>query len=406
MKFNRRLFTLLLSVCLSLSAALPARAQSSTTLSVTPVASEVLLNDTTTIRLYVTGGVEINAFDVAITYHSQKLTLESWSYGNYLSGLARVYMVNQPGEFRVAATQLAKPGVSGEGTLLIFNFKGVSGGVSPITITSATFVSTSGTSTTPSLEHGTLTVVLPVDPPTETPVPTPIPTATPIPTSLPTEVPSPKPTLTQISTRTPTAKATATKTFTATVKTPAIITATATKKATMTATATKKATKTATIRPTAAATSKVTATATKKATMTATSRPTSTPWINSTEPPPGFGSGSTVIPPTTRAAASKTASGLTTTPAVLQAVAQMQATGATLATPTEVSGLLAGTKIDPQAAFTAQYAPNQDTSQLEAASAAKLEKFLTGALILLAAIFLFMLVILAQRKFSRNRLRK
>ncbi|MHB8112090.1 MAG: cohesin domain-containing protein [Bellilinea sp.] len=405
MKFNRRLFTLLLSVCLSLSAALPARAQSSTTLSVTPAASEVLLNDTATIRLYVTGGVEINAFDVAITYHSQKLTLESWSYGNYLSGLARVYMVNQPGEFRVAATQLAKPGVSGEGTLLIFNFKGVSGGVSPITITAATIVSTGGMSTTPSLEQGTLTVVVPADPPTETPVPTPIPTATLIPTSLPTEVPSPKPTLTQISTRTPTAKATATKTFTATVKTPAIITATATKKATMTATATKKATKTATIRPTAAATSKVTATATKKATMTATTRPTSTPWINSTEPP-GFGSGSTVIPPTTRAAASKTASGLTTTPAVLQAVAQMQATGATLATPTEVSGLLAGTKIDPQAAFTAQNAPNQDTSQLEAGSAAKLEIILTGALILLAAIFLFMLVILAQRKFSRNRLRK
>ena len=100
MKFNRWLFTLLLSVCLSLSAALPARAQNSTTLSVTPAASEVLVNNNTTIRLYVTGGVEINAFDVAVTYNSQKLTLESWTYGNYLSGLARVYLVNQPGKLR------------------------------------------------------------------------------------------------------------------------------------------------------------------------------------------------------------------------------------------------------------------------------------------------------------------
>lgn len=405
MKFNRWLFTLLLSAWLSLSAALPVRAQSSTTLSVTPAASEVLLNDTTTIRLYVTGGVEINAFDVAITYHSQKLTLESWSYGNYLSGLARVYMVNQPGEFRVAATQLAKPGVSGEGTLLIFNFKGVSGGVSPITITSATFVSTGGTSTTPSLEHGTLTVVLPVDPPTETPVPTPVPTATPFPTSLPTEVPSPIPTLTQISTRTPTVKATATRTFTATVKTPAIITATATKKATMTATATKKATRTATFGPTAAGTSKITATATGKATMTATIRPTSTTWINPTESS-GSGSGSTGIPPATRAAASKTASGLTTTTAPVQAVAQMLAAGATLATPIGTQSMPTGSEIDPRAAFAAQSAPNQDSSQLDAVSAEKMEKILTGALTLLAAIFLFMLIILARRKFSRNHLRK
>ncbi|MFZ3080098.1 MAG: hypothetical protein WA109_10455 [Bellilinea sp.] len=401
MKFNRWLFPLLLSVCLSLSAALPARAQSSTTLSVTPAASEVLLNDTATIRLYVTGGVEINAFDVAITYNSQKLTLDSWTYGNYLSGLARVYLVNQPGEFRVAATQLAKPGVSGEGTLLVFNFKGVSGGVSPIILTAATFVSTGGMSITPSLEQGTLTVVLPADPPTATPMPTPVPSATSIPTPMPTEVPSPKPTLTQISSRTPTVKATATK----------MGTATATKKVTMTATATKNATLTATTRPTFAATTKVTTTATKKATMTATARPTSTPWITATEPP-GLGSGSTVTPPTARAAASKTASGLLTTPVAPQTDAQLQAVAATSRTSTEAPGLLTGTAIaqlpaqDPQAASAAQLATNQDSRQLEAVSAAKLEKILTSALILLAAIFLFMLVILAQRKFSRNRSRK
>ena len=400
MKFNRWLFTLLLSAWLSLSAALPARAQSSTTLSVTPADSEVLLNDTTTIRLYVTGGVEINAFDVAITYNSQKLTLDSWTYGNYLSGLARVYLVNQPGEFRVAATQLAKPGVSGEGTLLIFNFKGVSGGVSPITITAATLVSTGGTSITPALEHGTLTVVLPVEPPTETPIPTPVPSATSMPTPMPTEVSSPKPTLTQISSRTPTVKATATKT----------VTATATKKPTLTATATKKATVTATARPTFATTKKVTVTATTKATMTATSRLTNTPLKTATEQV-DFG-GATAFMPTARAAASKTASGLLTTPVAPQTDAPLQAVAATSRTSTEAPGLLPGTAIaqlpaqDPQAASAAQLATNQDSRQLEAVSAAKLEKILTSALILLAAIFLFMLVILAQRKFSRNRSRK
>ena len=301
----------------------------------------------------------------------------------------------------MAATQLARPGVSGEGTLLIFNFKGISGGVSPITITAATFVSTSGTSTTPSLEHGTLTVVLPVEPPTETPIPTPIPTATPIPTSLPTEIPSPKPTLTRTPTRTPTAKATATKSVTATAKTTAKFTATATKKATVTATA----------GPTFATTTKVTVTATTKATMTATSRLTKTPLITATEQA-DFSGGTTAIPPTARAVASKTVSGPQATPAALQTDAQMQVAGAASRTPTEVSGLLTGTAIaqlpaqDPQAAFAAQLATNQETRQLEAVPVAKMEIILTIALILLAVIFLFMLIVLARRKFARDRMRK
>ena len=219
MRYYRLFCALFLTVILSVSAAIaPARAQSATTLSVTPAASQVLLNNTTTIRLFVTGGVEVNAFDVAIAYDSQGLTLESWAYGDYLSGLARVYLVNQPGQFRVAATQLARPGVTGDGTLLTFVFRGVAEGPVEIAITYAAFSSPKGVSTIPQTMNGTLTVVLPADPATPTATQTATATAT----------------VTATATATATTTATATATATATITTTVTVTLTASPTSTLT----------------------------------------------------------------------------------------------------------------------------------------------------------------------------
>ncbi len=123
-------------------------AQASATLLILPAESEVFLNNSKTINLVVLGGVDVNAFDVTIRYDPQVLTLESWEYGDYLSSLARVYLRDDPGEFRLAATQLARPGVNGDGILLTFTFKGTGEGSSAIDIAAATFSTPGGVRST------------------------------------------------------------------------------------------------------------------------------------------------------------------------------------------------------------------------------------------------------------------
>lgn len=203
-------------------------AQTSTTLLVLPAASEVFLNNTKTINLAVIDGVEVNAFDVTLSYDPQVLTLESWAYGGYLSSLARVYLKNDPGEFRVAATQLAKPGVNGDGVLLTLVFKGVGEGTSAIDITAAEFSSPTGVSTLPVMEDGILTVNGPTKTPTSTVTVTTTATATVTRTLTPTNSPTKSPTITATDESRPTATGTLTPTSSATTTARATLTTKAT----------------------------------------------------------------------------------------------------------------------------------------------------------------------------------
>ena len=114
-------------------------AQGATQIAVQPSAGDVIINNLKTISLYVTNGVNVNAFDVIITYNSSLLTLTSWSYGTYLSSLMQVVKTDTPGYFRLVATQLAKPGVNGDGNLLNLVFRGKVNGLSPIVIDKCEF---------------------------------------------------------------------------------------------------------------------------------------------------------------------------------------------------------------------------------------------------------------------------
>ena len=102
----------LLASFLPLSAA---QAQGDTSLVVEPEISYVPLGNEIVLELVVTDGLNVNAYDVTVAYDEEKLELMSWEHGGYLSNLAVVKLEDEPGQFRVAATQLATPVVSGDG---------------------------------------------------------------------------------------------------------------------------------------------------------------------------------------------------------------------------------------------------------------------------------------------------
>ena len=270
MLFKRLFIHLILAAGLLLISPLAgARAQSGTTLLLLPEDSALFLNSTKSINLAVLGGVDVNAFDVTIRYDPQVLALESWVYGSYLSSLGRVFLEYEPGKFHLAVTQLAQPGVSGDGVLLTFVFKGLGEGVSALEITNAEFSSPTGFSTKPLTEDALLTVNGPTKTPTETAVPSLTPTAS----STLTRTPSPT------ATRTASGAFTATRTLTRTPSPTATRTAygafTATRTLTRTPSPTAGATRMNTSPPNAGA--------------TGTPLPTSTPAVSKADAaaPPG-----------------------------------------------------------------------------------------------------------------------
>ena len=168
---------LILLVSLLMAAlALPVMAQGGTVLAVDPAQASVEVNGQREIHLLVTGAENLNAFDVQVEYDSALLSLTKWEFGDLLSNLAVVKRDDLPGSFRLVATQLATPGVSGDGVLLKLTFSGKLTGSSAITITKAEFARSEGGLSLPELEHGTMTII-PAQP-TATPTRTPTATAT------------------------------------------------------------------------------------------------------------------------------------------------------------------------------------------------------------------------------------
>lgn len=174
----------LLALAMLLLPALPVAAQAVTTLAVTPEVASIPLGNAVEVELTVTGGVRVNAFDVTLTYDPAILTLTKWKHGDYLKKLAVVKEVNEPGTLRVAATQLAQPGVSGAGALLVLRFETLSNGISPILIDAAAFADAQGVKTIPESIDGQVEITL-----------QPTFTATPSPTQTPTTKPTLTPTL-------------------------------------------------------------------------------------------------------------------------------------------------------------------------------------------------------------------
>lgn len=180
---------------------LAAQAQSAPLLQAIPEVANVPVGNQVLFRLEVTDGVDVNAFDVSIAYDEEKLELTSWEYGAYLSNLSAVYEEEQTGFFRLAATQLATPPVSGGGVLLVLFFTAKAPGTAVVDITEAMFADPVGNLSYPECLSGEVTV-------TNDPTYTATSTLTPTITSTPTRTHTASPT----STRTPTPTRTLTPT--------------------------------------------------------------------------------------------------------------------------------------------------------------------------------------------------
>lgn len=156
-----------------------AAAQSQTVLFITPEQTDVPLGNQAELEVEVYLGLNINAFDLTLTYDPDVLSLADWEHGDYLSNQANIKVEDDAGRLRIAATQLAKPAVSGDGVLLVLTFDTVAAGSSPVEWVEATFADSQGNKTEPVLEDGLVDVVVAA---TYTPTPTPTQTSTPKPT--------------------------------------------------------------------------------------------------------------------------------------------------------------------------------------------------------------------------------
>jgi len=206
-----------LVMLIALGGGMPAAsAQNNTVLTFDPDLVSVPLGNQVQLQLWVLEGVNVNAFDIELEYDPDVLTLASWSYGDFLRQLAQVMLINDPGHFRLAATQLAQPVVSGSGVLLSFTFNTIALGETTIDLLNGQFSDALGNSTFPALEDALVRVV-------NEPTYTPTTTNTPIPTALPTATPTQTPTSTPTPTVTPLASPTLLWTGTATrINTPPI----------------------------------------------------------------------------------------------------------------------------------------------------------------------------------------
>ncbi|MDY6874331.1 MAG: cohesin domain-containing protein [Chloroflexota bacterium] len=195
-KWFKYIFSIVLLLALGFST-LPARAASAPTVMVEPVEVTTTVGAEIEIQILVIGGVDVNAYDLTLTYDPDVLRLESWEHGDYLSNHWVVQNIDEPGLFQIADAQLGLPPVSGDGTLLVLTFTTIDEGESDLALEDVTLADDGGNMSIPVMEDGRVVVSMPAGPslmPTLTPTRTPTPTWTP---ATGAQAPTAKPTSTQ-----------------------------------------------------------------------------------------------------------------------------------------------------------------------------------------------------------------
>jgi hypothetical protein len=153
--FKHILVPLLLAAVLCAALFGPGSAQAVTVLSVSPSQTEIAVGGQAALSVLVSDVVDLNAFDIELTYDPQVLTLSNWGFGSFLAQLAQVVLENEPGRFHLVATQLAQPGKTGSGSLIELRFTGQSA----ITLTKGELAEPQGALSYPNREAGLVRVV-------------------------------------------------------------------------------------------------------------------------------------------------------------------------------------------------------------------------------------------------------
>lgn len=150
-----------LLLCL-IAPAFSARAQTGAHIFVLPALTtiDLSLGNTALVQIYVDDVVDLNGFDIILTYDSAVLSLSSWSHGGILKNLwNNTAPINNPGYLRVAVSQLQTAGYTGDGVLLNLNFQATAEGSSPITMTKTGLYQSDGTPINATVHNGVFNAV-------------------------------------------------------------------------------------------------------------------------------------------------------------------------------------------------------------------------------------------------------
>ena len=163
-----------------------------------PMAAQVNVGETTTVKLIVDAQNAVGGFDLTFEYDPNVVLLESWKYGGFLTKLSALRNEATPGRLWLVSVQLGVLPVTGAGVLLEFTLRGVAPGTSALTLTQVKFADASGVQYDAGVTDGAITVVAGA---LRTPTLTLAPTATL--TLVPTQ--APMATITLVPTQVPTA---------------------------------------------------------------------------------------------------------------------------------------------------------------------------------------------------------
>jgi|GEM_PF-931370 hypothetical protein len=122
------------------------RAQAETVIAVTPSEGNLWLNAANTVEMeiMISDVVDLQGFDLTITYDPLIVQLAGWAYDDFLTSLVTVSHVETSGSIRLAAVQLAGSPASGEGILFTLTFSGLMPGESAIMIAESKLTTDAG----------------------------------------------------------------------------------------------------------------------------------------------------------------------------------------------------------------------------------------------------------------------
>ena len=115
------------------------KAQTTTVVSIQPSEPSLFLNGifSADVQINVSNVIDLNAFDIILTYDPAYVAITGWSLGDFLQSSSCFLQINDPGYFRRSCVQFNAPGVSGNGTLLNITFQAITKGESPLAIEKA-----------------------------------------------------------------------------------------------------------------------------------------------------------------------------------------------------------------------------------------------------------------------------
>ena len=150
-----------------------------------PMAGQVNVGETTTVKLIVDAQNAVNSFDLTFEYDPKIVLLDSWTYGGFLTKLSALKNEATPGRLWLVSVQLGVPPVTGAGVLLEFTLRGVAPGTSALTFSQVKFADALGVQYNAGVTEGAISVVAGL-PPTSTLTLAPTATLTLVPTQVPT----------------------------------------------------------------------------------------------------------------------------------------------------------------------------------------------------------------------------